>query len=701
MCNKEVKIMAQIDHTNTVSKRQKKNKKSHLVTRMLVCTIIPIMIALALVGFILLLQMQTLIHDLKKADLNSQGEAAAKQIELYFSNYSATAELLADTDCIVDAFKQAQRSGKSFSFQKSADLRNIKSALDAAVKSSSSDLQTIFIAGVGNSQYMTNDGTCSGSDFNILERPWYQMVANAPGETIITEAYVDDVTGGLIVTVATGSYDGSNLIGIIGMDISLDALAGELAGITIGETGYLTVYDCEDMVLYHPDSSLQMTHISNIGYSDNMLQALQSHASNSADVYTRSGIKYCGSTTYSSKIGWQILACMPYAEFNHEVEISTDIVNTGFGLVGLLLAAIMILVSIAITTPIRTLNTAVGKLAAGDLDVEINAKSNNEIGELAESVAHLVDRLKGYIAYINEISGVLSEIGNGDLDFELTQEYVGEFAALKTALNSIQVNLNRTMYNIVDSAAQVNSSTGQIASAAQALAQGATEQASAVEELSATVIDLSKQSQDDSQRATELSRDVAVMGTQLEGSNRQMQNLRTAMDEISAKSSEIAKIIKTIEDIAFQTNILALNAAVEAARAGAAGKGFAVVADEVRSLAGKSADAAQSITALISTSLDAIDHGSGLANETAASLDEVAKNVAEVVAAVEDFAVRYQEQTVTLDNVSTGIEQISAVVQNNSATAEESAATSEELSSQAHIMKELTGKFVLDPRFRN
>ena len=245
----------------------------------------------------------------------------------------------------------------------------------------------------------------------------------------------------------------------------------------------------------------------------------------------------------------------------------------------------------------------------------------------------------------------------------------------------------------------MDSSTNQIASASQALAQGATEQASAVQELSATIQDLTVTSQGEAQRATKLSQGVAIMGNQLEDSNRQMQTLRSAMEDISTQSSEIAKIIKTIEDIAFQTNILALNAAVEAARAGTAGKGFAVVADEVRSLAAKSAEAAKSITDLINTSLAAIANGSSLANETAASLAQVAQNVESVVVAVQQFASRYQEQTGSLNEISNGIEQISSVVQNNSATAEESAASSEELAGQSHIMKQMVDKFTLDPRF--
>ncbi len=672
-----------------------------LMAKMLLLTVIPIVIVLIITGIFLLAQVQGMMHDLKKDDIDSQGKAAAQNIEIYFTPYFTAAELIAGNEYVQNLATKAYSSTTPSAFQKDkANMDTTIAALQNATMNLSNGV-SIFISVETYNQVLFSDGSYYDDSLgvDVKDRPWYGMVKENPNEISVTGAYVDTVTGGLVVTISTGIYNGNTLVGVVGMDISLDSLVKELSDIAIGETGYLTVYDSDDMLLYHPDSSLQMTPISDIGYSDNMFDALSVDGDSHAMEYTRVGIDYCGSVTYSESTGWHILACMPYAEFNQEVSLAKNIVNASFAVCIVVLFAIIVLVSLAITVPIKTLNDAVGKLAEGNLDVDIKSTSKNEIGQLADSVERLVERLKAYILYITEVSDILDEVGNGNLSFDLTQDYVGEFAPLKRALLNIQTNLNQTMYHIADSASHVDSSTNQIASASQALAQGATEQASAVQELSATIQDLTVTSQDEAQRATKLSQGVAFMGNQLEDSNRQMQNLRTAMEDISTQSSEIAKIIKTIEDIAFQTNILALNAAVEAARAGTAGKGFAVVADEVRSLAAKSAEAAKSITDLINTSLAAIANGSSLANETAASLAEVAQNVESVVVAVQQFASRYQEQTGSLNEISNGIEQISSVVQNNSATAEESAASSEELAGQSHIMKQMVDKFTLDPRF--
>ena len=671
-----------------------------LRTKIIMGITLPLIIILSVLGFVLRGQMGNVVESLKMKEIDAQTAAAAQQADTYFRPFFTTSRVVGDMDCIRELLSQAQAGGKNFRFENSEIFKEVLAEMTDAASNQDVGLQSVWLGGVVNSQLVASDGSYSDASFVISDRPWYKMVeAAGPEQVILTGAYEDYTSGSLVVTAASGVYNGNRLIGIVGMDIMLDTLIQDFKSITIGDTGYLTIYDSDGYVLYHPNSDLVMKHISELNYTDNMLSALNSRKTTNAMVYQRSGISYCGSTEYIDSIGWQVLGCMPENEFYQEVNTTSAIILSGFGICAVILAGISFILATAVVIPVKKLQQVTAELAKGNLDVEIHSTSQDEIGQLADNTAQVVARLKTYILYIDEVSDVLDEIGNGNLVFQLHQDYVGEFNRLKVALGEIQQSLSTSMFQIVDSAAQVNSGSMQIANASQALAQGTTEQASTVEELSATVQTLSTASISESERAIKLSKGVAHLGDQLGQSNAQMQEMLGAMNNISTQASEIQKIIKTIDDIAFQTNILALNAAVEAARAGAAGKGFAVVADEVRNLAGKSAEAAKSIADLITATSTVVNQGSNLANDTAASLSEVAQNVTKVVSSMEEFSTRYQEQTISLSQIADGIDQISAVIQTNSATAEQAAASSQELSSQARLMKEMTEQVQMDDRF--
>jgi methyl-accepting chemotaxis protein len=299
------------------------------------------------------------------------------------------------------------------------------------------------------------------------------------------------------------------------------------------------------------------------------------------------------------------------------------------------------------------------------------------------------------VRYINEISDTLHEIANGNLTFTLQNDYTGEFAKIKTSLDEISYSLNGAMGQIRTASREVALGAEQVSGSAMQLSQGSTEQAAAVESLASHISSVSGSVQMTADNAQEASRISQNVKRGLLESNEKMQNMTGVIRKISDNSTEIHKIVKTIEDIAFQTNILALNAAVEAARAGTAGKGFAVVADEVRNLAGKSSAAAQETTVLLSQTVASMDEGVQAAQDTAQSMLAVVAQADEMSGLIAGIAGRTQQQAADTEEITTGIDQISSVVQNNVATTEASAAASEELSGQADLLKELVARFQL------
>jgi len=347
-----------------------------------------------------------------------------------------------------------------------------------------------------------------------------------------------------------------------------------------------------------------------------------------------------------------------------------------------------------IRTPVQELEKAAVAMVKGHFDVDIKYEAKDELGVLSLQFKDLIRKLN---AIISDEEQFMAKMSAGDLtvDSVCPQEYVGSFEHLLVSFRSIADQMNDAMSKISESSEQVSNSADQVSSGAQALSQGATEQASSIEQLAATINDISERIKENAENAGIANTKVNAVAENMNLSNEKMQDMIQAMSDINNSSSEISKIIKTIEDIAFQTNILALNAAVEAARAGSAGKGFAVVADEVRNLASKSSEASKNTAALIENSIRAVENGTEIASETAKTLVQAVDGAKEVTRLVDKISEASNNQSSAISQITLGIDQISSVIQTNSATAQESAAASEELSSQAQLMKEQVGKFRL------
>nr|WP_325219065.1 methyl-accepting chemotaxis protein [uncultured Oscillibacter sp.] len=345
-----------------------------------------------------------------------------------------------------------------------------------------------------------------------------------------------------------------------------------------------------------------------------------------------------------------------------------------------------------VVKPILLITDRARPLQEGHLDLRMDYHSENELGELAGTLEKSMVLIHSYVEDINRVMGQLSQ---GNFDVSTSAPYIGDFQSIETSLNSFTATISDTLGSIVQTQGRVSSNAGQLSSGAQALAQGATEQASAVEELYATLDDLSKGAAQNVQSAAAALENARLTGEQVTISGQQMEQMVSAMTDITNSSQEIGRIIKTIEDIAFQTNILALNAAVEAARAGSAGKGFAVVADEVRSLATRSDEAAKATKDLIDNSVQATEQGSRIVGQVSESLKKTLELVMQSNTTIGAIAEAVQGEAASIAQVTEGISQISAVVQTNSASSEESAAVSSELFEEVHKLEDETKKFRL------
>ncbi|MGN0596453.1 MAG: methyl-accepting chemotaxis protein [Ruminiclostridium sp.] len=542
---------------------------------------------------------------------------------------------------------------------------------------------------------------------NYKDREYFQRAIE--GKTTVTEPTVSRKTNELSVIVAAPVWadgkEGSTVIGCVMIVPDSEFLNDIVRDVQISPNCHAYMIDSNGYTIADIDSELVKNkenleeQAANDASQAGLLSACQKMRSGETGFVQyniNGGIEYLAYTPVENTSGWAFGVYAPSDDFMSGT--NTAILLTIIFVV--VCCAIAVVISIilgkSIGSSVRLCTERIEKLAQGDLNSPVpEIKKNDETGILSAATKTVVESQKNII---NDIGRILEAMSQGNLDVHTSQGkeyYLGDYKQLLVFLKDINHKLSATMSHINTAADQVSVGADQVSSGAQALSQGATEQASSVEELAATISVVAEMINANAADAEQANNKTGEAGSKMQNATVRMDDLVSAMNEISESSDQVKKIIKTIEDIAFQTNILALNAAVEAARAGEAGKGFAVVADEVRNLASKSAEAAKNTNAMIEGSLTAIEKGNDLVDEVASMMGEVSEAAMAVASINAQISNVSKEAADSIRQISVGIDQISTVVQTNSATAEESAAASEELSGQAAMLKDLIGAFTL------
>lgn len=511
-------------------------------------------------------------------------------------------------------------------------------------------------------------------------------------------------TGNLVISMYYPVYENDKCLGYVGAAVYADKLMDSLLELEIkglSESEYVFLNADTGIYLYNKNSDLLNTKTTEQGYLD-IINSVKTGGNDKIGSYVftdGNGNKALTVYKYLENRNWIFMIKDSYDNVFSEVTITRAVVGIVCIIIGLSIIAFILIILRRVGKELTDVENSIIKLGNIQLDADKDLKSyisrGDEIGKISNAVSMLCNTLKNAS---DDIGRILGEMANENLAVDVAVNkhyYIGDFEVLAENLEMIKSKLTRVMSDISTAAQQVNSGSGQVAMGAQTLSQGAVEQTVAIDDLAQNLDLIETQVRSNSDSCSEARQLMNKTSAYVDEVNEKINNLTYAMNNINESSKKISNIIKTIEDIAFQTNILALNAAVEAATAGEAGKGFAVVAEEVGNLAAKSAEAVSNTTVLIERSVEAVKQGSEITDQTAKAMKSLDEYTLSAKHIVDEIAESSAKQFEMVSKINVEVDQISGVVQANSATAEESAATSEELSGQAGLLKELIGRFTL------
>ncbi len=537
-----------------------------------------------------------------------------------------------------------------------------------------------------------------GDDYIPQDRDWYKQ-AVSEGKVIITEPYIDAVTGKIVITMACPIKKNGAAAGCCGLDIEVTKLIELTSGLKVDENGYAILVDADDNVVVHTkDSSFnhqlngaeeKVAALKDISplYSK-ILDSLSSGEVIQDTDYD--GVKRFLPIVPLGDSGWKIIYAADYNEVFNQISshITTLVI---LGVLGMIIGALFLNFKFSRRLkPLAKIETIVSEMAHGKLDHDYPAVVNDDVGVICHELRETNVALK---SYINEIGRSLSLMASGDFTDANNTDFVGEFAAIGDFLRNIQSALVGTFSQISSATVQISGGSTGVASGATELAGAVSEETALINDVVSNIQDIAKKVAESADNAGSAKLDTRETADIVKESNEKMDELLKAMLDIAASAEKIVRINTTIEDIAFQTNILALNASVEAARAGEAGKGFAVVADEVRNLASKSAEASNTTNSLIAETVSVIEEGKKLANETAELLSNAVERANLIEKSITEISDVTESQKSQLAGIVSKLGEVSGVVHTTAATAEESAAASEELDKQVEMLNDSLRKY--------
>ncbi len=662
-------------------------KKKKSVTREVLKKLAIYMLAINAVGIVFLSTFsEKKMEEAEERYLSEIVANISSSAEMRMGEFTTAAEIMA---CSTEVVRLLEESAAGIPMNRSPRFSDITQELSKVKQSFGGDALYVGVVSAAEGAFITDTGDSSTSADNVPSQPYYAAITS--NSTLVTAPYFDTYSNMTLVSVAAPVRSTSGqVIGGVVIDLSVSFLADLIA--TFGDTGSTLILDASDNILAHPDPSVTGDSYTTLGVSGSEFTRELANPTGALITYDRNGDTRIGSVGSIAGLGWKLFAGIDESEFLAD----TYALVRAIVLIQVIIVAFALCVSASSIynrlKPLQELNESMLKMSEGHLEFLPQHQGDDEIGEVCENLRTTMSNLD---IYIKEIQANLSAFGNGDFTRERQLEFLGDFLAIQTSTEDFKTLITTTLTNLQDTVTQVSEGSHYVASGSQSLAEGSTRQSGSISDLNQFITEISEQIQSNAENVNQVNRTAHDIAQSLHNGNEQMNQMMEAMADIQNKSDSITKIIKTIEDVAFQTNILALNAAVEAARAGTAGRGFAVVAEEVRNLSTRTSEAVQNTTLLIEDSSQAVSQGNSIATSTLETLQDITGQISGFISTLDEITSASQQQAEGMSNIKVSVGNIAEVIHSNSSVSEQSAATSEELSSQANLMKESIQQFKL------